>query len=65
MKTNIDIDDKLVKDAMKTLGVKTKKEAVEAGLRLVQQMQAADSLRKMRGKVEMFKDQNGTTIISK
>jgi Arc/MetJ family transcription regulator len=65
MKTNIDIDDKLVKSAMKTLGVKTKKEAVEAGLRLVQQMQAADSLRKMRGKVDMFKDQNGTTIISK
>lgn len=33
MKTNIDIDDELVKDAMKALGVKTKKEAVEAGLK--------------------------------
>jgi Arc/MetJ family transcription regulator len=32
MRTNIDIDDRLLADAMKVLGTKTKKETVEAAL---------------------------------
>lgn len=32
MRTNIDIDDKLMKAAMKAAGTKTKRETVEAGL---------------------------------
>ena len=33
MRTNIEIDDKLMKDALRATGAKTKKEAVELGLR--------------------------------
>jgi len=33
MRTNIDIDDKLMRDALKATGLKTKKEAVELGLK--------------------------------
>jgi Arc/MetJ family transcription regulator len=33
MRTNIEIDDQLMADAMKALGVKTKREAVEEALR--------------------------------
>jgi Arc/MetJ family transcription regulator len=33
MRTNIVIDDKLMKDALRTTGAKTKREAVELGLR--------------------------------
>lgn len=32
MRTNIVIDDKLMEDALKVTGIKTKKEAVEKGL---------------------------------
>ncbi|HFE39308.1 MAG TPA: type II toxin-antitoxin system VapB family antitoxin, partial [Gammaproteobacteria bacterium] len=35
MRTNIVIDDKLMNDALKATGFKTKKEAVEEGLRLL------------------------------
>lgn len=34
MRTNIVIDDKLMQDALKATGVKTKREAVELGLKL-------------------------------
>lgn len=35
MRTNIDIDDDLMRDALKAGGFKTEKEAIEAGLRLI------------------------------
>jgi Arc/MetJ family transcription regulator len=38
MRTNIDIDDKLMKQAMKATGAATKKAAVEASMRLAVQM---------------------------
>lgn len=54
MRTNIDIDDKLIKEAMEILQVKTKKEAVEVSLRMVKERAARDSMLHLRGKVEMF-----------
>jgi len=33
MRTNIEIDDKLMSDTLKATGLKTKREAVELGLR--------------------------------
>ncbi len=54
MRTNIEIDDTLMKDAMKALGVKTKKEAVEIGLKLAKERAARQDLQKMRGKVEFW-----------
>jgi Arc/MetJ family transcription regulator len=38
MRTNIDIDDKLMKQAMKATGATTKKAAVEAAMRLAVQL---------------------------
>ena len=51
MRTNIDIDDKLMKKAMKATGTKTKKAAVEAALRLSVQLKEQEGIRKLRGKV--------------
>jgi Arc/MetJ family transcription regulator len=63
MRTNIVIDDKLMSLALKTSGLKTKKEVVEEGLRLLVKVKNQSKLRKLRGKlkwegnlVEMRKD---------
>lgn len=51
MRTNIDIDDRLMQRAMRSSGSRTKRAAVEAGLRLLIQARAQISLRRLRGKV--------------
>jgi Arc/MetJ family transcription regulator len=51
MRTNIEIDDKLMADAMEAGGHKTKREAVEAGLRLVARRKVYDGLLALRGKL--------------
>jgi Arc/MetJ family transcription regulator len=52
MRTNIVIDDKLMADALKATGAKTKKEAVELGLRTLLQMSRQSEVRRLRGKVQ-------------
>ena len=52
MRTNIEIDDKLMKEAMRSANTKTKKETVEAGLRMLIQIKGQTSIRKLRGKVK-------------
>lgn len=47
MRTNIDIDDQLMADAMKAMGAKTKREAVEEALR--RSVRAARQLEALRG----------------
>ena len=51
MRTNIDIDDKLMKRAMKATGATTKKAAVELALQQTLAIHAQKSLRQLRGKV--------------
>jgi Arc/MetJ family transcription regulator len=52
MRTNIVIDDDLIKEAM-TLGkIKTKREAVEAGLRLFVQIKRQEQIKSLRGKLK-------------
>ena len=51
MRTNIEIDDKLMADAMEAGGYKTKREAVEAGLRLIARRKVYDGLLALRGKL--------------
>ena len=51
MRTNIEIDDKLMKDALRYTGAKTKREAVELGLRSLVQLGKQVEVRKMRGKL--------------
>ena len=51
MRTNIDIDDDLMREAMRASGVRTKRAAVERGLRLLIQVKAQGDIRRLRGKV--------------
>ena len=52
MRTNIDIDDKLMKQAMKATNAPTKKATVEAALRHVVQLKKQEGIRKLFGKVQ-------------
>jgi hypothetical protein len=56
MRTNIEIDDKLMKKAMKASGAATKKAAVQAGLAMLVKIHAQEGIRKWFGKVEMDPD---------
>lgn len=49
MRTNIEIDDKLMDFVMSTGDYKTKREAVEAGLRMIKRRKAYDALLAARG----------------
>ncbi|HEY3975074.1 MAG TPA: type II toxin-antitoxin system VapB family antitoxin [Candidatus Sulfotelmatobacter sp.] len=51
MRTNIDIDDRLMRRAMRCSGARTKKATVEAGLRLLARTHEQGSIRRLRGKV--------------
>ena len=50
VRTNILIDDKLMADTLRLTGLKTKREAVELGLRTLLRLQQQTELRKLRGK---------------
>ena len=52
MRTNIVIDDHLMDAAMKAGGFKTKRDAVEEGLRLLARRAAYQNLRALRGKLQ-------------
>lgn len=60
MRTNIDIDDGLMRQAMRHSGVRTKKAAVEAGLRLLVETHAQSAIRRLRGKVQWEGDLNAS-----
>jgi len=51
MRTNSVIDDKLMKDALKATGVKTKREAVELGLKTLVDLRKQEQVRQLRGKI--------------
>ncbi len=51
MRTNIVIDDKLMKDTLKSTGLKTKREAVELGLRTLLRLRKQEEIRRFRGKL--------------
>lgn len=51
MRTNIVIDDKLMSDALRVTGLKTKREAVEAGLRAIVRLGRQAELRTLRGRL--------------
>lgn len=58
MRTNIEIDDKLMDAALKASGLKTKREAVEEGLRTLLRLKQQTELRKRRGKFEWTGDRD-------
>lgn len=51
MRTNIEIDDKLMEDALRATGAKTKREAVELGLKMLIQLRAQEMARALKGKI--------------
>ena len=56
MRTNIVIDDELMQATLKATGIKTKREAVEQGLRTLLRLKRQTELRKLRGKYEWVGD---------
>jgi Arc/MetJ family transcription regulator len=52
MRTNIDIDDELMRQAMAATGATTKKAAVEVCMRKVVRLKAQEAILKWRGKIE-------------
>ena len=56
MRTNIVIDDNLMQDALKITGLKTKKQAVELGLKLLLKKSKQQAIRKLRGKLDWTGD---------
>lgn len=51
MRTNIEIDDKLMNDALRLTGIKTKREAVELGLRTLLRLRQQEEIRRFRGTI--------------
>jgi antitoxin ParD1/3/4 len=58
MRTNIDIDDELMAKAMQAGPYKTKKDAVEAGLKLLARQAAYREILKWRGKLKWEGDES-------
>jgi len=52
MRTNIVIDDELMRRAMRASGARTKREAVETALRLMVELKQQERLRRLRGKLK-------------
>jgi Arc/MetJ family transcription regulator len=58
MRTNIVIDDKLMRDTLRVTGLKTKREAVELGLRTLLLLRRQEDIRRLRGKLDWQGDLN-------
>jgi len=62
MRTNIDIDDRLMRQAMRSSRARTKRAAVEAGLRLLIQTRGQATIRQLRGKIRWDGDLNASRL---
>jgi len=51
MRTNIVIDDRLMREALRATGLKTKRETVEQGLRTLLRLSKQAEIRRLRGKL--------------
>jgi Arc/MetJ family transcription regulator len=51
MRTNVVIDDKLMRETLRVTGLKTKREAVELGLQTLVRLGKQAEIRKFRGKL--------------
>ena len=58
MRTNVIIDDQLMKSAKMAIGMKTKKDTIEEGLRLILKVHHQKQIRKYRGKLKWTGDLN-------
>lgn len=62
MRTNIEIDDRLMRRAMRSSRSRTKRATVEAGLRLLIQTRAQASIRRLRGKIRWDGDLHNSRL---
>jgi Arc/MetJ family transcription regulator len=62
MRTNIDIDDRLMRQALRSSGARTKRAVVEAALRLLIQTKGQASIRRLRGKLAWQGDLNSSRL---
>jgi Arc/MetJ family transcription regulator len=58
MRTNIVIDDKLMRDTLRATGLKTKREAVDQALRTLLRLRKQAEIRRLRGKLDWQGDLN-------
>ena len=58
MRTNIVIDDELMANVLKLTGLKTKREAVELGLKTLVKLKKQEKIRQYRGKLPWQGDLN-------
>ncbi|RLQ20962.1 type II toxin-antitoxin system VapB family antitoxin [Seongchinamella sediminis] len=56
MRTNIEIDDQLMSEVLKATGLKTKKDAVELGLKTLIRLNKQENIKKFRGKLQWTGD---------
>jgi len=52
MRTNIMIDDKLMESTLRVTGLKTKREAVELGLRTLLRLRQQEEIKRFRGQLD-------------
>ena len=52
MRTNIEIDDQLMSEVLKATGLKTKRDAVELGLKTLLRLKKQEGVRRLRGRLE-------------
>jgi Arc/MetJ family transcription regulator len=62
MRTNIDIDDDLMRQAMRACGAATKRATVEQGLRMLIAVRGQRAIRHLRGKVKWTGDLNASRL---
>jgi len=58
VRTNIVIDDKLMRDTLRATGLKTKREAVDQALRTLLRLKKQARIRRLRGKLDWRGDLN-------
>ncbi|MGY6631579.1 MAG: type II toxin-antitoxin system VapB family antitoxin [Wenzhouxiangella sp.] len=59
MRTNIEIDDTLMSDALAMTGVRTKKEVVELGLKTLVRLKKQERIKQFKGKLRWEGDLEG------
>jgi Arc/MetJ family transcription regulator len=60
MRTNVVIDDKLMRDTLRVTGLKTKREAVDQALRTLLRLGRQAEIRRFRGKLDWQGDLDAT-----
>jgi Arc/MetJ family transcription regulator len=64
MRTTVEIDDQLMRDALRLTGLKSKRAVIELGLRTLVRLDSQARIRQLRGKVACLGDLEFTRIDS-